>query len=303
MDSFDIEKHEWKYHWVDMPYFYIPTRNTEERNKIDTSDIVNLSNKKTELKPKYPIYIISKGRWDNQLTARSLEKMGIDYKIVIEPLEYEKYCMYTPKDKILLLPFNNLGQGSIPARNWVWDHSLKNGDKRHWILDDNINGFGYQKGGRRINGTNGDLFRICEDFVDRYKNIAMSGIRYRFHHNYVKSPYYLNTRIYSCILIDNSVGYRWRGKYNEDTDLSIRLLKDGLCTMLFTWCYCNKAGTMSMKGGNTDTIYSETDNRREFAESLQQQHPDIVKVVWKFNRWHHEVNYSQFRNNKLLLND
>jgi len=54
-----------------------------------------------------------------------------------------------------------------------------------------------------------------------------------------------------------------------------------------------------MKGGNTDTIYAETNNRKEFAESLQQQHPDVVKVVWRFNRWHHEVNYNKFKNNQL----
>ena len=300
MDLFGNKEHDWKEHWIDMPEFYMPTRDTEKRNKIDVTDTQKLANKKTTIKPKYPIYIISKGRWGSPLTVKALDKLGIEYKIVVEPLEYDKYCTTIPKEKILLLPFDNLGQGSIPARNWVWQYSLKNGDKRHWILDDNINGFGYQKGGRRINGVNGDLFRLCEDFVDRYKNIAMAGIRYRFHHNYVKSPYYLNTRIYSCILIDNNIDYRWRGRYNEDTDISLRILKDGLCTMLFTWCYCNKAGTMSMKGGNTDAIYAETNNRKEFAESLQKQHPDVVKVVWRFNRWHHEVNYSKFRNNQLI---
>jgi hypothetical protein len=127
----------------------------------------------------------------------------------------------------------------------------------------------------------------------------MAGIRYRFHHNYVKSPYYLNTRVYSCILLDNKVQQRWRGKYNEDTDLSLRILKEGSCTMLFTWCYCNKTASMKMKGGNTDEVYGDTNNRKEFAESLQEQHPDVVKVVWRFDRWHHEVNYKSFRNNVL----
>jgi hypothetical protein len=36
--------------------------------------------------------------------------------------------------KILVLPFSNLGQGGIPARNWVWEHSISIGAKRHWIL-------------------------------------------------------------------------------------------------------------------------------------------------------------------------
>jgi hypothetical protein len=54
-----------------------------------------------------------------------------------------------------------------------------------------------------------------------------------------------------------------------------------------------------MKGGNTDTIYSETDNRKEFAESLKEQHPEDVKIVWRYNRWHHEVDYTPYRNNLL----
>ena len=54
-----------------------------------------------------------------------------------------------------------------------------------------------------------------------------------------------------------------------------------------------------MKGGNTDTIYNTGDNRREFAESLAQQHPDVAKVVFRYGRWHHDVDYRRFKINKL----
>lgn len=56
-----------------------------------------------------------------------------------------------------------------------------------------------------------------------------------------------------------------------------------------------------MKGGNTDTVYAETNDRKEFAESLKEQHPDVVDVVWRFNRWHHDVDYRRFRGNKLKI--
>ena len=41
---------------------------------------------------------------------------------------------------------------------------------------------------------------------------------------------------------------------------------------------------------------SDFDNRREFAESLRRQHPDEVRVTWKWGRWHHHIDYSQFQN-------
>jgi hypothetical protein len=56
-----------------------------------------------------------------------------------------------------------------------------------------------------------------------------------------------------------------------------------------------------MKGGNTDNVYNSGDHRLAFAESLKEQHPDCVEVVWKFNRWHHQVDYSPFRGNRLKL--
>jgi len=101
-------------------------------------------------------------------------------------------------------------------------------------------------------------------------------------------------------LIRNDLSYRWRGRYNEDTDICIRALKDGWCTILFNAFLGDKSTTMTQKGGNTDTIYNTGDQRREFAESLKRQHPDIVEVVWKFDRWHHKVDYTVFRKNKLV---
>ena len=54
--------------------------------------------------PKYPIYIISKGRWDSRMTQRTMEDLGIPYRIVIEESEYDKYAENVPKRKILTLP-------------------------------------------------------------------------------------------------------------------------------------------------------------------------------------------------------
>lgn len=252
------------------------------------------------MSPKFPIYIISKGRWLNCLTARELKKMDVPFYLTIEPQEKEKYAEIWGEDCLLITPFSELGKGSIPVRNFVWEHSIKNGFKRHWVLDDNIEGFHRLNRNIKPKVLDGTILKCAEDFVERYENVGLSGLNY---YSFCKAtdsvpPFYLNTRIYSCILIKNDLPFRWRGKYNEDTDLSLRVLKKGLCTILFNAFLIGKVTTMRMKGGNSK-IYNETNNRLEFAKSLKDQHPDVVQVVWKFNRWHHKVNYKPFKINRL----
>jgi hypothetical protein len=257
------------------------------------------------MNPIYPVYIISKGRSGPRPTSRFLEKEQILYRIVIEPQEYDQYAAVIDPAKILVLPFSNLGQGSIPARNWVWEHSISESAARHWILDDNISGLSYFNNNQRHYYRTGAGLAIMEQFADRYENVALCGPQYDFFmpkrvaH---KDPLILNTRVYSFILIDNSLPFRWRGRYNEDTDLSLRCLKAGYCTVLFMAFLQKKAATMTMKGGNTESLYKldNEDGRYLMAESLRQQHPDVTKITRKWGRWQHHVDYRPFKHNKLI---
>lgn len=256
------------------------------------------------MNPKYPIYIISKGRWETRFTSKALEKMQVPYRIVIEPQELDQYSAVIDKGKILVLPFSNLGQGSIPARNWVWEHSISEGWERHWILDDNLSWFARIYQNKKVRVSDGTCFKVTEDFVDRYENIAIAGLQYEMFLPAIEKQkqFLLNTRIYSCILIMNSIPYRWRGRYNEDTDLSLRVLKDGWCTFLMQHFMCKKITTMHMKGGNTESLYKldNADGRLLMAQSLQRQHPDVVKITRKWGRWQHQVDYRPFKKNKLI---
>jgi hypothetical protein len=253
---------------------------------------------------RYPVFVISKGRAKTRYTSKALEQLGIEYSIVIEPHEYHEYAAVIDAKRILTLPFSNLGQGSIPARNWVWDYAISIGASRHWILDDNIDGFASLNNNIKAKVTDCNPFVEAEDLTDKYQNVALSGLNYRFFAKakQVIPPLYVNTRVYSCILINHDIPYRWRGRYNEDTDLSIRALKDGWCTILFNTMLINKAATMTVKGGNTDELYKD-DGRLKMAQSLQEQHPDIVKITEKWGRYQHHVDYSVFKKNKLKLRE
>jgi len=260
------------------------------------------------MNPKYPIYIISKGRWKSRYTSKALEKMKTPYRIVVEPSEYDNYKEVIDSKKILKLPsnFSELNLGGIPVRNWVWRHSINEGHKRHWIIDDNIQDFYRLNHNKRLHVASGTIFKCAEAFVDRYTNVPMAGFNYNTFAIPVKRlpPYHLHTRIDSCILLSNEIEHRWRGRYNEDTDLRLRILKDGYCTILFNAFLCDKTETMRMTGGNTDKLYQqndEQDGRKLMTESLVKQHPDVVKMVYRWDRWTHSVNYKQFKlNNKLI---
>lgn len=266
--------------------------------------------------PKYPIFIISKGRSKQRMTSRTLETAGIDYRIVIEPQEYDDYAAVIDPKKILVLPFSNLGLGSIPVRNWVWEYSIKEGHERHWVLDDNQLHLYRLHMNTKLRINSAVPFRVCEDYTDRFENVGMSGLNYAyFTPSFVaKEPVYYNTRIYSCILIKNDMPFRWRvlewknkpAPYNEDTDLSLQILKAGYCTLLLNSFTIGKQTTLVSKGGNTDEVYkkgsAEWDNRYAFAASLHKAHPDVVEMTEKWGRHHHSVDYRRFQTfNKLIL--
>lgn len=260
------------------------------------------------MNPEYPIYVVSKGRWESRLTSRALEEMNVPYHIIVEKTEYENYAAVIDPSKILVTPetYNQeydtfwkdddsrIGPGA--ARNFAWQHSIDRGYDWHWVLDDNLDAFHRMNRNIKAEVTSGTVFKCMEDFVMRYDNIAIAGPNY---YNFAKTtdalaPYVKNTRIYSCLFIRNDIPYRWRGRYNEDTDLCLRVLKDGLATIQFNAFLQGKVTTQRMKGGNHEQFY-EKDGTYLKSKMLEDMHPDVAKVVWRFNRWHHHVNYKPFK--------
>jgi len=267
------------------------------------------------MNPKHPVYIVSKGRWESRLTSKAFEEMKVPYFIVVEEQEYENYASVIAPEKILILDKqylrdydtcdslgNSLGVGPGAARNFCWQHSISLGASWHWVLDDNIDGFCRLNRNERHEVTSGTIFRIAEDFVERYENVSQAGFEYRFFaggSRRKKPPFRLNTRIYSCILNRNDVPYRWRGRYNEDTDLSLRMLKDGWCTVLFQCFLQNKAATQTIKGGNTAEFY-EKEGTLPKSQMLVDLHPDVSRLAFRYGRHHHHVDYSSFQKNQLV---
>jgi len=269
------------------------------------------------MNPQYPIYIPSKGRADSRFTVRVFDHIGVPYRVIVEEQEFDEYAKVIDPKKLLILdpqyqrdydPYCRLKpqdpRGSGPARNFAWEHSIKEGHAWHWIIDDNIESFFRMNRNMRIPVSDGSMFAAMESFASRYKNVAMAGPDYMWvatGRKVAHEPFTLNTRIYSCILIRNDTGCRWRGRFNEDTDLSLRVLKAGWCTIMFKAFLQRKLPTMTVRGGNTDSIY--VDGTLAKSRMIVNMHPDVARLAWKFRRWHHYVNYNRFKNQRLILRD
>ena len=247
--------------------------------------------------PRYPIYVISKGRSDRCLTARFLTRDEVPFSLVVEPQEADAYTAEFGLGRLLVLPFSNLGLGSIPARNWVWDHAMASGAERHWILDDNIRQMYRRWHARSFPCWSGTAYAVVEDLADRYENVAIAGhMYYMFCPNHVyEPPFRVNCHVYSSILLLNSLPFRWRGRYNEDTDLCLQAIATGWCTIQCIAFNAEKMNTMSMRGGNSDELY-QGDGRLRMARSLERLWPGVVKVTRRFGRPQHMVNWTKFDN-------
>jgi hypothetical protein len=267
------------------------------------------------MNPNFPLYIVSKGRYESRLTSKALESMRVPYFVVIEEQEFPLYAAVIDRRKLLILDkqyqrdydtFDDLGEtkskGPGAARNFAWDHAIANGHDWHWVMDDNIGCWFRMNRNAHVPAADGTLFRIMEDFCLRFTNVAMAGPDYYMFvkRKFPKAPLVLNTRIYSCNLIRNDVPFRWRGRYNEDTDLSLRMLKAGWCTVQFEAFQQNKMSTQTVKGGCDRDFYS-VEGTKPKSQMLVKMHPDVARLTYKFHRWHHEVDYRPFKTNRLIL--
>jgi len=250
----------------------------------------------------YPVYIISKGRYEKTLTADNLENSNIDYLIVVEPQEYDLYCKKLGVNRVLKLPFSNLGLGSYPARNFCWEHAKSLGYKYHWLFDDNIQYWVKWVNGKRTKITDIDsaLFFV-EQFTIK-NNIDISGFE---EPNFVvkipKKPFKTNCHVYSAMLIKNNLPYHWRLKYNEDIDLCLQVLHNGGSTASCVYYMADKVSTAAkMKGGNQTELYKGNDPKKNLlkAKMIEAVWPQYAKTVIKYGRHHHLIDWKVFNKKK-----
>lgn len=247
--------------------------------------------------PRYPVFIPTRGRVERQLTARLFAKDKVPFRLVVEAEEAEPHAAKWGKDRVLILPESK--KGLVYSRNWIKDFATAEGHERHWQFDDDIRRMMRAHKGRRLVAPSNLALAVVEDFVDRYENVALASfnatmfIALTAGFNTMDSigPFYLNARCYTDFLISNRIPNRWRGRYNEDTDMTLQVLADGHCTMLINAFAIETPATLTASGGQMSSAAGsyQGDGRLLMARELERRWPGIVTTKRRFHRPQHVI--------------
>lgn len=265
----------------------------------------------------FPVYIPTKGRPSRQLTANALLKLGIRPRLVVEDAEHDAYAADNPDCDVLVWPQRYMDEyektpeldphpTTGAAHNFAWDHSRDEGFTHHWVMDDNIRGLEVRQRKQRFTAADQRPMVWHETFIQRWKNLAgICIIQSGFMR--AAAPIELNTRLYCATLYRNDLnqyGIKWRRGLNDDTIVSLDILKTGYwCTAQSTVVGIRKISTSRatrIEGGMTD-FYSDGGFIKKSSE-LVRIHPDCCHTAIRFKRIHHVCDYRRFKQ-KLIRAD
>lgn len=231
--------------------------------------------------PKYSIYIPSKGRADRDITTKFLREDGIPFYLVVEPQDYEAYVAMHGSASVLKMDKND--QGIAYARNWCKTHSISQGHKAHWQIDDNIYYVGYRHENKNRKHSPRSILSFVELFTDSFENFGAASLAHIMFAFAKRNKLDINKQVYSCALFVNMPDIQWRHDCIEDTDYSLQLLSRNYVTFLFNHLIMNKVATGVIKGGNTEI--SHGGNRRLLrSQRLAEYWPGWFKVTEQYGR-------------------
>jgi len=230
---------------------------------------------------KYTVYIPSRGRAGIIILPKILSDLGINFFIAVEPQEAELYSKHYGSGRILVMAESD--QGVAYARNFIKEHSAKNGEAWHWQMDDNIKSFMVLK--EKKQKSNGlENIQTIENYADQHGNISHIGMAYHTWAFGKKKEMSINKSPASCFLVNNSVPISFRKGVPVDIDYTLQVLSKGYCTVVFEKILIEKPGPLKMKGGCTEIEYSG-DKRFNRSLLLKKYWPDFIDIKFKYGRY------------------
>lgn len=267
---------------------------------------------------RWPVFILSLGRADaKRTTADLLLQHGIESRIVVEPHEESAYSARWGRERIIVKPdiyqtnFDPLDRfstdsmtlGPGPARNCILATAREEGHDWYWSMDDDVTRFMRHHRDRSFTPAENlvDFFIELENDITQYKNVAIGGPRirsqYEQQHRFIK-----NRAVYGrCFLHRTTTGINVRGRFNEDTVLSLEHLIAGWCTMIFNTHQLDSPEPTTKPGGCTETVY-------QYGRELRFKHmaaafPKFVGTRIKNGKYCSKIQWSKHFGRRPLIPD
>ncbi len=275
---------------------------------------------------KYPINILSYGRYNENKTSKFLLKCKLLHYIFVENCEYDLYIneyynkLNEEEQKLVNIintnnDFHLLNLGGSPVRNYILDwwlnRNFKNID-RIWLLDDNINYYNRFNKGNKNKIYSDLIFSSIEKYIEPYDNVGVCSHNLNNHINAEESRPIIvkNGKHYSSMLLLTDKQFRFKHKYNEDILISIDYIISGKLNFCFNHLLFDKETSGKERGGNTDTIYKNGSNEGYcdkydylYNELKKMYDLQLIKINGDFDKFiqckkkvgkdkHHIINYN-----------
>jgi len=235
-----------------------------------------------------PIYIPSKGRPDSRLLTELLE-MNANYKVVVEPQDYEDYHKAGHTGKIIMLPEND--QGIAYARNFIIISAEAYGNDWFWMLDDDLK-FYTVAGGKCIPARCIDVLKHAEQYFLGAENVGQVALEYRqfawsatreiTRNSYCDCAVAINTKVTKS-KPDKPPFARYDQKITlkEDRDFTIQVLKAGFETWRINTVAFGGPAIGSNAGGLQEKYEGGSAEAMDSLYMEKKWGPDICQAYFK----------------------
>jgi hypothetical protein len=238
-----------------------------------------------------PIMIPTKGRAGKTKTDKLMRAAGLSYCFVVEPQDLASYA--ATGSFHMVLPSNDMG--ITYARQWILEQMRKQGYKKFWMLDDDIECFGEAIDGKTVT-------RDASVLLDAFNQLRTYG---------PASMYSLELRQFAwssksvqrdkiamqCVMFDmqhcEGINYDLRLKIREDYDISFQAIFKGKGTLKSGKYYYGIADMKSQEGGMSK-YYNELTETHE-TQKLCRKWPGLVEPLKKKDRIDVKINWNKIK--------
>ncbi len=236
----------------------------------------------------YPVYVISRKRWNSATTMRLLDQARINYMLVVPKKELEQYHDRFPSADIIALPDSETGAGA--ARSYIQEICKEQGYPYVWILDDDIDAVEKIPSGSTVMkevSTLRSLFSTLESWIEDYSNVALLGVNLNGEFN--EKAFQVNGSVRGLMLVNLQTGKEFNPKYKvyEDYEFAFQHITEDWVTIVHN---SFSVGFAQLPGGGASSLYlSNVD-----AVALEKEYPAFVNLSYNQSIAQVEINWKAF---------